>query len=59
MSKEAGTSPREEVKLQNKMERLDPAKVQLDWFSFETRIRNIVYELLSQPMETVQKMTAR
>ena len=57
--RDAGTSPREDVKLQNKMEQLDPAKAQLDWFSFETRIRKIVYELLSQPMETVQKMTAR
>ena len=41
------------------MELADPAAVSLDWFGFETRIRNIVYELLRKPMETVQVMTSR
>ena len=29
------------------------------WFTFETRIRKIVYELINQPMETVKKMIDR
>ena len=41
------------------MDNLDKSKATLDWFGFETRIRNIVYELLSTPMETVKKMMDR
>ena len=29
------------------IDQLDKSKASLDWFGFETRIRNIVYELLS------------
>ena len=35
---------------------MDATKQNLNWFSFETRIRNIVYELLNQPMESVKKI---
>jgi hypothetical protein len=38
------------------LDEIDKGKATLDWFGFETRIRNIVYELLNTPMETVKKM---
>ena len=31
----------------NDSEKMDAARKQLDWFTFETRIRKIVYDLLS------------
>ena len=42
--------------LQEQLAGMDATKQNLNWFSFETRIRNIVYELLNQPMESVKKI---
>ena len=58
-TKEASTEPAPDVQMQNRLDGMDQGKASLDWFTFETRIRKVVFGLLSQPMETVKQMMDR
>jgi len=53
---EVATYPRSDEAAAAKFRDMDKAQTGLDWFGFETRIRQLVADILTNPMEKVKTL---